>query len=478
MALVHYRTFWGVNKRQELRATLDDALNIFEGSYTALHPSRANKFLLRPVSASPVYLSWAGVDQLSRIADWSGVLEKRRGALMAHDLDELRDRIDRYSNPQISFAELRRTGTGPIVDAGRFSAEKARTALMQAGGLKAGRFERIALYPFDDRWCFYTTVRPLWNEPRPELGAQQAAGNRFLVTRKRGRQPNEGFPCLATAALPGDHLLDPNAHPFPFVLHVAGHEGEGLGLGGAVIANLSTDALRYCADLGLVASAETSRAIWHHVLAISYSPAWLSDNGPAIRQGWPRVPLPLSADLLRRSAEIGEQVAALLDIDVAVSGVTTGAPRPELATIAVPTTAAGSTRDWRVTAGWGSRSEKGVTMPGRGRVEARPFSGAEQATAAHSALLGETTRDVWMNGASYWQNVPEKVWDLNVGGYQVLKKWLSYREHSIIGRPLTEMEVGHFQATSRRLAAVMLLGPELDANFTACAAAHRRLKGP
>ena len=130
--------------------------------------------------------------------------------------------------------------------------------------------------------------------------------------------------------MPGDHLLDPNAHPFPFVLHVAGNEGEGLGLGGAVAPNLSKAALRYCDDLGLPGTAETSRIVWHYVLTITYGPAWLAENGDGIRQGWPRVPLPNSADLLRASAELGEQVAALLDPRTAVPGVTAGTPRRNL----------------------------------------------------------------------------------------------------------------------------------------------------
>ncbi len=114
-------------------------------------------------------------------------------------------------------------------------------------------------------------------------------------------------------------------------------------------------------------------------------------------------------------------------------------------------------------------------MPGRGRIDVRPFREIEQSAAARSVLLGIATQDIWMNGASYWRNVPEKVWDLRIGGYQVLKKWLSYREHSIIERPLNEPEVTHFQATARRLAALLLLGPVLDANYSSCAEAHRPL---
>ncbi len=42
-----------------------------------------------------------------------------------------------------------------------------------------------------------------------------------------------------------------------------------------------------------------------------------------------------------------------------------------------------------------------------------------------AALLGSKTRNVRMNGASFWRNVPVAVLDLHIGGYQVIKKWLS-----------------------------------------------------
>jgi hypothetical protein len=462
-----------IERRQQLIDALGD--RDFETRYVALRPSESNRFLLQPSETSEAYPSWAGINKLSRAADWSGVLEKRRGALMDHDCAVLRERMRQYCDPRISFAETRAQGIGPVFDAARFAASRARSALIEAGGFSAGRIAQVALYPFDERWCFHSNVRPLWNEPRPELAAQQAAGNCFLVTRARARRPGEGFPCFFTRILPGDHLLDPNAHPMPFVLHVAGDEERGLGLEAATVANLSPAALAWCAALGLLPTPETSRLVWLHVLAVAYSPAWLQENGDAIRQGWPRVPLPGSADLLRSSAALGTQLLALLDLSAPVPSVTAGTPRPELASVAVPTTAPGQTRDWRLTAGWGSRSQQGVTMPGRGRADVRPYASDEAATEAQQALIGATTRDVWMNAASYWRNIPERVWELRIGGYQVIKKWLSYRELSTLGRPLNEAEVGHVQAVARRLAAVLLLGPQLDESYRACAGAHRPL---
>ena len=37
-------------------------------------------------------------------------------------------------------------------------------------------------------------------------------------------------------------------------------------------------------------------------------------------------------------------------------------------------------------------------------------------------------------------SVASRVWDYTIGGYQVIKKWLSYREHKLLGRPPTTDE--------------------------------------
>ena len=73
------------------------------------------------------------------------------------------------------------------------------------------------------------------------------------------------------------------------------------------------------------------------------------------------------------------------------------------------------------------------------------------------AVLGDTTFDIYLNDRAYWRNVPAAVWRYKLGGYQVLKKWLSYRERNILGRALRPEEVQHFTDTARRIAAVLLV---------------------
>lgn len=116
-------------------------------------------------------------------------------------------------------------------------------------------------------------------------------------------------------------------------------------------------------------------------------------------------------------------------------------------------------------------------MPGPGLLKERSYSAEEheliEAGAAEMGLplgnalglLGKRTYDVYLNGSAYLRNIPEQVWEYRIGGYQVLKKWLSYREQKLLGRGLTLEEAEYVTEVARRIASVLLLGPALDANY-------------
>ncbi len=112
-------------------------------------------------------------------------------------------------------------------------------------------------------------------------------------------------------------------------------------------------------------------------------------------------------------------------------------------------------------------------MPGKGKVAERPYSPKEARLIGEStALLGATTIDVYLNNRVCWKNIPVKVWEYTISGYDVIKKWLSYREHELFGRGLAVEEVRYVTEMARRIASLILLGPQLDANYRTAAADH------
>ncbi len=136
--------------------------------------------------------------------------------------------------------------------------------------------------------------------------------------------------------------------------------------------------------------------------------------------------------------------------------------RLEAAAVAVPSTIGGSNMahsDFDLTAGWGHFGQGKAVMPGqRGASSSVPTPQTSAPPWARPLkTLGETTFDIYLNDRAYWRNVPATVWSYKLGGYQVLKKWLSYREHGILGRPMKPEEVQHFTDTARRIAAILVL---------------------
>ena len=97
-------------------------------------------------------------------------------------------------------------------------------------------------------------------------------------------------------------------------------------------------------------------------------------------------------------------------------------------------------------------------MPGQGRAVERDYTAAEREALGHDvSVLSNGTVDVYLNDNARWSNVPTNVWSYKLGGYQVLKKWLSYREHKVLGRNLLPEEVQLFTDTARRIAAILAL---------------------
>ncbi len=70
------------------------------------------------------------------------------------------------------------------------------------------------------------------------------------------------------------------------------------------------------------------------------------------------------------------------------------------------------------------------------------------------------------------RGVPAAVWGYTLGGYPVLKKWLSFREAALLGRPLHLDEGEEFRNSARRIAALLALSDALDANYRQAASLH------
>lgn len=79
------------------------------------------------------------------------------------------------------------------------------------------------------------------------------------------------------------------------------------------------------------------------------------------------------------------------------------------------------------------------------------------AMASPSLRLGDTGH---LNSRPLPRYAPASVWTYKLGGYQVLKKLVSYRERT--GRPLTEREAPCFRGVARRIVALLRVGAGIE----------------
>jgi hypothetical protein len=465
-AKVRYRDFWGASKRSDLVESLDDSAT--PRAYEDVTPSEATRFALRQRSVDPAYAGWPALADLS-MSYLQGLDEDRGFDLMGFDRSEISERIRLYMDPNASTEDVARCCPGLTRASAGFEPQSARARLLDRERFDAARVVSFQLRPLDERQCYWTPVNPIWKRPRPDLWRASSNGNSFVVSRPMSKAAVEGVPFLYVNSIFARDAL--RGHAVGFAVDDAA--------AGNAEAALSTAALRYLTSLGIGCDspgAVGSKLVWGHVLAIGFSPEYLRQNAGSLKVDWPHVPMPSVMDHLARSSTLGWRVASLLDSQaVAPTGDTaarcfgplTGAAGQQLN----PST------DLAVTARWAIAGQGGITMPSTGKLTERAYSPDELtaiADAAQSrglsrdqaiALLGETCFDVYLNDVAYWRCVPANVWRYTIGGYQVIKKWLSYRERALLGRDLKPEEARYVTEMVRRIAALVLMQPELDANY-------------
>ncbi|MDE2917722.1 MAG: N-6 DNA methylase [Paracoccaceae bacterium] len=449
---VAFRHLWGEAKREELLATAESV-----GLYDSIKPVLPLGLPFVQTSTSDNWFDWPSLPDLVPVS-FPGVKTSRDGFLVDTDLDRLKTRGTEYFDAKLSHEEIARRYAAVMKTTTQFNARKVRDALLKRGGPIDDGFIRFVYRPFDIRWLYWEGDSGLLDRPRTDYRPHVFEGNLWVEARER--EAKENFSRGTLAHHLADNFGNGLSSYFPVWLKEEGIGNDGDGVRSP---NLSGTAQRYLKCLGV-----SVEDLFHHILAVLHDPAYREANVGALRIEWPRIPLPGwpdgdaegAAKALATSAARGRELARLLDPEAPVPSVTQGPLRPEIATIAVPATNDGRNmtgEDFAVTAGWGHYGAGDVVMPRQGRIVERAYKPDEKSAMGDSiATLGESTFDVYLNNRAFWRNVPAAVWTYNLGGYQVLKKWLSYRERSILDRPLKPEEVQHFTDTARRIAAILV----------------------
>ncbi|MCX6625750.1 MAG: N-6 DNA methylase, partial [Acidobacteria bacterium] len=427
---VQFRHLWGKEKRDQLLA---EATRSGTPKYQIVRPSMPLGLPFAPATVAAKYISWPLLPDLLPVS-FPGVKTSRDDVVVDIDRDRLVRRMEQYFDPSVSSQEMAQIAPRAMEDGARFPARQIRRYLLNRG-FKPEFVVPFYYRPFDLRWLYWEPETKLLDEKRADYFPHVADRHLWLSAAQQNRKAFD--PPLVSTRLCSLHMIERGANMFPLLLQ-------------------PDNSLLHAHDADLPQPNLTEPAA-AYLGGVNAKPADL-----------PRIPLPAAKHALLTSAALGREIAALLD---------PGCPTPRTATslksIGLLTATKGridpDSGDLEVTAGWGHAGKGGATMPAKGRIVVRQMTAAERDALPDGTVevLGAQTCDVYLNDRTYWKNVPTTVWEYTLGGYQVIKKWLSYREKELLGRSLTADEARYITSVARRIAAVLLMGPVLDGNYQA-----------
>ncbi len=410
------------DKRELLNQRRNAAMNT---GYRPVTVSRASRYRL----ASDAGDDHPTLDEYFPLF-FSGVQPTLEERVMAFEKQTIVDRFKDYFNPQLDWEALIRLH--PALGAGA-RAQAVWSTLRQATVFDAKAVVPFLYRPFDVRYLYWETQPGLLHRHRREMQPYErnVTDQVWLVAPQTRRRAGAARP-LASRAVAGYHSVDPDARAFPlytFALRAADTtDEEGLPLDVEASTAATTCATEWAEAVARLLSVDEKSAgetVFFALVAITHSTDWLSSQA-AEADEFPMVPLPADANDLRAAAEIGRRITDLMDMRRQVDGVTRGTIQQHLRSIAVADQVAGHQQ----------------LIHGRAGVTGGLRDG----------------RDVMWDDQHGWRDVPDEVWGYNVGGFQVLSKWLSYRRET----GLTVSDRREFPMLCRRIQAIIDSAPACD----------------
>lgn len=479
---LHLRDFWGraADKRRALLESLaveswprkrrTEAESRPEGprSYEAHSTDESRRFRFVSSATGAGYDDWPALDELFPVY-YQGVNPNRGldGSLIDPDADALARRMRDYYG-EVPWAELQKRYPTLCEDRARYDAASVRQRLRRSSRFRKEHIVEYSLFPLDSRFIYYETEEKLLNERRPELW-EHKADNEFLIAVPQPRRPSESRPLMATSLF-DLHLHDRGSIGFPSWVKKPHENGElfaavkGRAAEPDIAGNLAPevfaalkDAWSVRGEIGSATGLKLVRDLFALVLSIAHAPAYEMDQRESLSQDWAHIPIPRDKRLFSRAAELGNHVSCLIDPRMSPRRTIEATLGRTASRLAVPRKRDGGAL---------TPSDLEVTFSYYGAATGRFEARDPQKDEPMHPAWGDKTGDLYLSEGVWLSHVPVRVFQHELGGYPVVKKWLGYRDAGRRGgQPLSLDELDHLRSIVHRLAALLALHPELDAVY-------------
>ncbi len=281
------------------------------------------------------------------------------------------------------------------------------------------RLQRCLYRPFDVRYLYYSPA--VVEGPREEVMRHLLAGENLALMFMRQVVLANDYSHVGVTNLIADTRCFYSASGTMEMAPLYLYHRETLADGTTLMRkepNLKAEYLRALAQqIGYEPSPEQVLA---YLYAVLHSPTYRQRYASFLRQDFPRVPLPVSAEQFDALASLGQ---ALIDLHLLRT--------PQLSQSHVCYPVSGS-----------NRVEKGYP-----RYDA--------------PIPHQHDGRVWINPKQYFEGVPGAVWNFTFGGYQVCQKWLKDRRERI----LSNAEIETYRQIIVALEETLRIMAQIDALF-------------
>ena len=371
-----------------------------------LHPESPFYFF-KPIKVSDIYETFWGLEKIFQ-KNTSGIITSRDKLVIGFTPKEVEEKIKFFleNSPEVirnKFFSNLRGGKYPPGDTREWKLEKAQEKLkkiLKIENLKDYIYP-ILYRPFDIRFIFYHELMVDWG--RWELMSHMLKGKNFGLIAARTDKVGEGNSIFITKYLSEAKTGESSTQSYLFPLYLYTPHGKQ--------PNFTPKFRKFIKNL--YGKEPSPEEILYYIYAILYSPTYREKYREQLKYNFPKIPFTGDYEKFKKLSELGEKLVKLHLLEDE------------------------------------SLKTPSVKFRGKGTNEVERIS---------KKSYDYKNKRVYINKNQYFEPVSKEVWNYKIGGYQVLKKWLSYRR----GRKLTLEEIETFMKIVKALEETLKLQKEIN----------------
>ena len=444
LACVQYVDLWGLRKGK-YRYLLENDVSITD--WQELTPEATPNFFFVPKEFDLLeeYERGWSVPDILHIKD-SGIKTHRDRFVIDFEKEKLRSRIIAFRSKALSDDEVQERFK--IRETGSWKLAVARNELRADQDWEKA-FTKCLYRPFDIRSIYYHEA--VITRSRRSVMYHMIKGKNLGLVTLRINEGGKNFVCIATQnIIEKGSLPRSNYSLFPLYLYITPEDTASTLFATEEIVrepNFTPEfvtAVKQELDLAFVAEGKRDleatfgpEDVFHYTYAVFHSPTYRTRYAEFLKIDFPRLPLTSNLDLFHCLCALGADLVALhlLEDDYPAAS-------------------------WNQTGG-ASPLQHPITTFVEGVNGTTMGSFSKSKCYEDGKVYLDTSQ---LPHSSYFDGVPEDVWNFYVGGYQVLRKWLYDRrgKKGVPGRTLTADDIAHYQRIVVALKETMQLMEEID----------------